>query len=221
MSSAHDPDREAALEELTGFREEFYGCLEEFYDCLMTRADVLFELADGAPRGVGVRMEVRDRPSLLGLGGHGEPTTRGPLPVIEGTVIRPQVDHLPGGNDPKPVWLWCSTVDMAETDVDRHWQTFLRRLDIEHTFRLFKQTLGWTVPKLRDPAAADRWTLLVIVVHTPLRLTRPPTSGGPGRSRSRIRSPHNATTWDASSRPARHTSARPTHKKGTKARRTG
>jgi hypothetical protein len=62
---------------------------------------------------------------------------------------------------------------MTEADVDRCWQTFLRRFDIEHTFRLFKQTLGWTVPKLRDPHAADRWTWLMIVVHTQLRLARP------------------------------------------------
>ena len=32
----------------------------------------------------------------------------GPLPVIEGTLIRLQVDHLPGDRNPKPVWLWCS-----------------------------------------------------------------------------------------------------------------
>jgi len=95
------------------------------------------------------------------------------LPVIEGTVIRLRVDHLPSGGDPKPVWLWWSTVDATEADVDRCWQSFLRRFDIEHTFRLFKQTLGWTVPKLRDPESADRWTWLVIAVHTQLRLARP------------------------------------------------
>jgi hypothetical protein len=32
------------------------------------------------------------------------------------------------------------------------------RFDIEHTFRLFKQTLGWTCPTVRTPQAADRWT---------------------------------------------------------------
>ena len=32
------------------------------------------------------------------------------------------------------------------------WQAFLRRFDLEHTFRLFKQVLGWTIPKIRDPA---------------------------------------------------------------------
>lgn len=95
------------------------------------------------------------------------------LPIIAGTVIRLQVDHLPSGGEAKPVWLWWSKTDATETDVDRCWQAFLRRFDIEHTFRLFKQTLGWTTPKLRDPAAADRWTWLVITVHTQLRLARP------------------------------------------------
>ena len=31
---------------------------------------------------------------------------------------------------------------------------------------------GWTTPKLRDPAAADRWTWLIIAAHTQLRLAR-------------------------------------------------
>jgi DDE superfamily endonuclease len=97
----------------------------------------------------------------------------GELPVIEGTLIRLQVDHLPGDRDPKPVWLWTSTIDAAAADVDRWWQAFLRRFDLEHTFRLFKQTLGWTRPRLRDPAAADRWTWLIIAAHTQLRLARP------------------------------------------------
>lgn len=96
----------------------------------------------------------------------------GPLPIIAGTVIRLTVDHLPSGGANKPVWLWWSKVDASATDVDRCWQAFLRRFDIEHTFRLFKQTLGWTTPKLRDPEAADRWTWLMIACHTQLRLAR-------------------------------------------------
>jgi len=47
---------------------------------------------------------------------------------------------------------------------------FLRRFDLEHTFRFLKQTLGWTKPRIRTPAAADRWTWLVIGAHTQLRL---------------------------------------------------
>ena len=107
----------------------------------------------------------------------------GELPVIEGTLIRLQVEHLPGDRDPKPVWLWTSATGATAADVDRWWQAFLRRFDLEHTFRLFKQTLGWTRPKIRDPAAADRWTWLIIAAHTQLRLARPspPTCAAPGR----------------------------------------
>lgn len=49
----------------------------------------------------------------------------------------------------------------------------LRRFDIEHTVRLFKQTLGWTCPKIRTPEAADRWTWLILAAYTQLRLARP------------------------------------------------
>jgi hypothetical protein len=96
----------------------------------------------------------------------------GPLPVIEGTLIRLQVDHLPGDRNPKPVWLWSSRTSAAPDEVDRLWQAFLRRFDIEHMFRFFKQILGWTAPKLRDPAAADRWTWLIIAAYAQLRLAR-------------------------------------------------
>ncbi|MGW0628557.1 NF041680 family putative transposase [Streptomyces sp. NPDC002758] len=97
----------------------------------------------------------------------------GELPVIEGTLIRLQVDHLPGGGDPLPVWLWSSKTGMTAADVDLRWQSFLRRFDLEHTFRMAKQTLGWTRPKIRTPEAADRWTWLIITAHTQLRLARP------------------------------------------------
>ncbi|TCJ30468.1 NF041680 family putative transposase, partial [Parafrankia sp. BMG5.11] len=99
----------------------------------------------------------------------------GDLPIIEGTLIRLQVDHLPGDRDPTPVWLWTSATNATAADIDRAWQSFLRRFDLEHTFRLFKQTLGWTRPKIRTPQAADRWTWLIIAAHTQLRLARPLT----------------------------------------------
>ncbi|MFD7262225.1 NF041680 family putative transposase [Streptomyces sp. NPDC059874] len=97
----------------------------------------------------------------------------GPLPIIEGTVIRLTVAKLPSGGVNKPVWLWWSGTGAAAEDVDRSWQAFLRRFDVEHTFRLLKQTLGWTRPMLRDSAAADRWTWLVLAAHAQLRLARP------------------------------------------------
>ncbi|WP_443041531.1 NF041680 family putative transposase [Streptomyces sp. B21-083] len=97
----------------------------------------------------------------------------GPLPIIEGTVIRLVVEKLPSGGVNKPVWLWWSGTGATTDDVDRCWQSFLRRFDLEHTFRLFKQTLGWTKPQLRSPEAADRWTWLVIAAYAQLRLARP------------------------------------------------
>jgi hypothetical protein len=86
-------------------------------------------------------------------------------------------------------------VDATPDDVDRCWHMFLRRFDIEHTFRLFKQTSGWTRPRLRDPQAADRWTWLLLVVHTQLRLARSLVAD--------LRRP-----WERPTSPARLTSAR-------------
>ena len=96
----------------------------------------------------------------------------GELPVIEGTLIHLRVDHLPGHRDAEPLWLWSSRAGTSPAEVDRTWQAFLRRFDIEHTFRFLKQVLGWTAPKLRDPAAADRWTRLILACYAQLYLAR-------------------------------------------------
>lgn len=86
--------------------------------------------------------------------------------------------------------------------MDRFWQAFLCRFDLEHTFRFAKQTLGWAIPKLRTAEAADRWTWILIATHTQLRRARPlpedlrrpwekPTTSGqltPARVRRRFRS---------------------------------
>jgi hypothetical protein len=96
----------------------------------------------------------------------------GELPVIDGTLIRLQVEHLPRERDPKPVWLWSSALDISAAHLDRLWHMFLRRFDLEHTFRMWKQTLGWIAPKIRHPQAADRWTWLIITAYTQLRLSR-------------------------------------------------
>ncbi len=101
----------------------------------------------------------------------------------------------PAERNPKPVWLWASATGASPADVDRWWRAFLRRFDLEHTFRLFKQTLGWTAPKIRGPRSADRWTWLVLAVYTQLRLARPLTTD--------LRRP-----WERPVPPARLTPAR-------------
>ena len=136
---------------------------------------------------------LRHREATAGTGSiPGSPTAAagwphdGALPVIDGTLIRLKVDHLPRERDPKPLWLWSSATGATAAEIDRCWQSFLRRFDLEHTFRLFKQTLGWTAPKIRTPQAADLWTWLIIAAHTQLRLARPspPTCAGPGKTRT-------------------------------------
>jgi hypothetical protein len=83
----------------------------------------------------------------------------GPLPVIEGTLIRLQADHLPGDRSPEPLWLWSSGAGTSGAEVDRTWQAFLRRFDLEHTFRFVRQVPGWTRRSCATP---------------------PPPTGGPG-----------------------------------------
>ncbi|MFB9570892.1 NF041680 family putative transposase [Streptomyces yanii] len=97
----------------------------------------------------------------------------GELPLVEGTLVHLAVQHLPGNRIPKPLWLWHSDPDATAHDVDRLWRIFLRRFDIEHTFRFFKQTLGLTRPRLRNPEQADRWVWLIIAAYAQLRLARP------------------------------------------------
>ena len=93
-------------------------------------------------------------------------------PIVRGTVIRVEVEHLPKptARAVKTLWLWWS--GPAEADLDLAWRAYLRRFDIEHTFRFAKGTLGWATPALRTPEQADRWTWLIAAMYTQLRLAR-------------------------------------------------
>jgi hypothetical protein len=94
----------------------------------------------------------------------------GDLPIIDGTLIRLETERLPHTGKPTPLWLWTSARGLDPGLLDAIWSAWLRRFDIEHTFRFLKQTLGWTVPQVRDPESADRWTWLVIAAFTQLGL---------------------------------------------------
>ncbi len=56
------------------------------------------------------------------------------------------------------------------------WRSYIRRFDLEHTFRFCEQTLGWTTSRVRTPEQADRWTWLILAAYTELRLARPLTA---------------------------------------------
>jgi hypothetical protein len=100
----------------------------------------------------------------------------GPYPIVAGTLLRIQVEHLPADRNPKPLWLWSSRPDVETGDLAGLFFAFCRRFDIEHTFRFWKQTLGWTRPRIRTTAQADLWTWLVIAAYTQLRLARLPSA---------------------------------------------
>jgi hypothetical protein len=92
-------------------------------------------------------------------------------PIVAGTLIRVEVEHLPKPTSAtkKTLWLWAAGPGF---NLDTCWRGYLRRFDIEHTFRFLKNTLGWTTPALRTPEQADRWTWLVLAAYTQLRLAR-------------------------------------------------
>ena len=94
-----------------------------------------------------------------------------PRPIVRGTIVLVEVSRLPGhSRPPKKLWLWwrgSGTPDLAVL-----WRAYIRRFDEEPTFRFVKQTLNWTVPRVRHPEQADRWTWLVVAAYTQLRLAR-------------------------------------------------
>ncbi|MEV5011515.1 NF041680 family putative transposase [Streptomyces sp. NPDC055692] len=93
------------------------------------------------------------------------------LPIIEGTVIEVRVERLPDGRSPhRTLWLWHSGPQAPDLDVC--WRAYLRRFDMEHTFKLMKSHLGWTAARLRHPEQAVRWTWLLIAAYVQLRLAR-------------------------------------------------
>jgi hypothetical protein len=99
--------------------------------------------------------------------------SRGPLPIVVGTLVLVEVERLPRGErrrQPRVLWLWWH--GEGEPDLGLLWRAYIRRFDLEHTFRFLKQSMGWTTPRVRHPEQADRWTWLVVAAFTQLRLAR-------------------------------------------------
>jgi hypothetical protein len=94
-----------------------------------------------------------------------------PKAVVRGTVILVEVERLPRQTRiPKRLWLWWR--GPGQPDLTVVWRAYVHRFDLEHTYRFCKQTLNWTTPRVRTPQQADRWTWLVTLAYTQLRLAR-------------------------------------------------
>lgn len=102
---------------------------------------------------------------------HATRGARRPRPIVRGTLARVEVTRLPRRSDkPNVLWLWWA--GPGTPDLDVLWRAYVRRFDLEHTVRFFKQSLDWTTPRVRHPEQADRWTWLVLIAYTQLRLAR-------------------------------------------------
>ena len=121
---------------------------------------------------VRVRAWAKMHPKVRNHEGRG---SRGPLPLAVGTLILVEVERLPRGErrrKPRVLWLWWHGPDGLAPDLELIWRSYVRRFDLEHTFRFLKQSMGWTTPRVRHPEQADRWTWLVLAAYTQLRLAR-------------------------------------------------
>ncbi len=104
---------------------------------------------------------------------HSTTGTRQARPISKGTLVLVEVSRLPRKTrEPQVLWLWYWGPDADEPDLNLLWRSYVRRFDLEHTFRFLKQTLNWTSPRVRHPEQADRWSWLVLIAYTQLRLAR-------------------------------------------------
>jgi DDE superfamily endonuclease len=121
---------------------------------------------------VRVRAWAKMHPKVQNHEGRG---SRGPLPIVVGTLILVEVERLPRGEsrrEPRVLWLWWYGPERTTPELDLIWRSYVRRFDLEHTFRFLKQSMGWATPRVRHPEQADRWSWLVVAAYTQLRLAR-------------------------------------------------
>ena len=78
--------------------------------------------------------------------------------------------HRERERPPEPLWLCAQRAqDVSAVQI---WRWYDQRWPMEPSIRFRKQALAWTTPRLRDPAACDRWTDLVTIAQWELYLAR-------------------------------------------------
>ena len=102
----------------------------------------------------------------------GAPTGR--APIERGTLLLLQVERLPRQTRaPKDVWLWWQGPPGTAPDLAVVWRAYVHRFDLEHTFRFCKERSAGPPRACASPPHADRWTWLVALAYTQLRLAQP------------------------------------------------
>jgi hypothetical protein len=92
-------------------------------------------------------------------------------PTVHGTLVLVEVERLPRQTRiPKRLWLWWR--GPGAPDLAVLWRAYVHRFDLDHTDRFCTQALNWATPRVRHPEQADRWTWLVLLAYTQLRLAR-------------------------------------------------
>lgn len=81
-----------------------------------------------------------------------------------------RIDKLYSWKMPKPLWLIWLGSEMPP--LDQIWQLYLRRFGVDHWYRLAKQRLHWTLPKLGTPKQCERWSDLMPMITWELWLAR-------------------------------------------------
>ena len=95
-----------------------------------------------------------------------------PAPIVSGTVVCVDVEHLPKptSRTKKTLWLSGSPPAQALTRTSRSAGGPIYAASTSNTFRFLKNTLGWTTPRLCTPEQADLWTWVILTAYTQLRL---------------------------------------------------
>ena len=71
----------------------------------------------------------------------------------------------------QPLWLVWVGQPTARPSIDV-WHYYLRRFCVDHWYRFAKQRLHWTMPKLKTPQQAERWSCLMPAITWQLWLAR-------------------------------------------------
>jgi hypothetical protein len=111
-------------------------------------------------------------------------------PMVVLRIERP--DARGTRRDPRDFWLaWQGK---PPPSLEEWWRLYLRRFAADHWYRFAKQRLHWTLPRVKTPQQAERWSDLLtmltwqlwlardIIVDCPLPWQKPQAHPTPGRT---------------------------------------